>query len=87
MAEAKKTLRIIQVKSSIGYKKDQLATLRSLGLGKIVLNTFNILDNVDRHPAADGLLMNIIADAAGSVAEPLPRERADVDAALEEIGF
>ena len=35
MAEAKKTLRITQVKSSIGYKKDQLATLRSLGLGKI----------------------------------------------------
>ena len=32
MAEAKKTLRITQVKSSIGYKKDQLATLR---LGKI----------------------------------------------------
>ena len=35
MAEAKKNLRITQVKSSIGYKKDQLATLRSLGLGKI----------------------------------------------------
>lgn len=35
MSDAKKTLRITQVKSSIGYKKDQLATLRSLGLGKI----------------------------------------------------
>ena len=35
MAEAKKTLRITQVKSSIGYKKDQGATLRALGLGKI----------------------------------------------------
>ena len=30
-----KTLRVTQVKSSIGYKKDQLATLKNLGLGKI----------------------------------------------------
>ncbi len=35
MAEAKKTLRITQVKSSIGFNKDQGATLRALGLGKI----------------------------------------------------
>ena len=35
MSDAKKTLRITQVKSSIGYKKDQLATLKALGLGKI----------------------------------------------------
>lgn len=32
---AEKTLRITQVKSSIGYKKDQGDTLRCLGLGKI----------------------------------------------------
>ena len=31
----KKTLRITQVKSSIGYKEDQGKTLRALGLGKI----------------------------------------------------
>lgn len=35
MANAKKALRLTQVKSSIGYKKDQAATLRALGLGKI----------------------------------------------------
>ena len=35
MGEANKTLRITQVKSSIGYKSDQAATLRALGLGKI----------------------------------------------------
>ena len=35
MADAKKTLRLTQVKSSIGYKKDQAATLKALGLGKI----------------------------------------------------
>ena len=35
MADTKRTLRVTQVKSPIGYKKDQLATLKSLGLGKI----------------------------------------------------
>lgn len=35
MAEKKKTLRITQKKSSIGFKKDQGATLKALGLGKI----------------------------------------------------
>ena len=35
MAQAKKTLRIKQVKSSIGYKADQGKTLKALGLGKI----------------------------------------------------
>ena len=35
MADAKKSLRLTQVKSAIGYNKDQGATLRALGLGKI----------------------------------------------------
>lgn len=35
MAEAKKTLRITQVKSPIAHKSDQRATLRALGLDKM----------------------------------------------------
>ena len=35
MADAKKTLRITQVKSSVGRKADKGQTLRALGLGKI----------------------------------------------------
>lgn len=35
MADAKKTLRITQVKSAIGRPSDQGKTLRALGLGKI----------------------------------------------------
>jgi len=31
----KKTLRVTQIKSSIGFKADQGKTLRALGLGKI----------------------------------------------------
>ena len=54
MAEAKKTLRITQVKSSIGYKKDQLATLRSLGLGKIG----RTVDQVD-NDASRGMIFKL----------------------------
>lgn len=35
MADAKKTLRVTQVKSAIGFASDQGKTLRALGLGKI----------------------------------------------------
>ena len=35
MSEAKKTLRLTQIKSSIGRKADQGRTLRALGLGRI----------------------------------------------------
>ena len=44
MAEAQKTLRVTQIKSAIGYKKDQLATLKSLGLGKIG-RSHDLVDN------------------------------------------
>lgn len=32
---ANKSLKVTQIKSSIGFKADQAATLRALGLGKI----------------------------------------------------
>ena len=44
MAEAKKTLRLTQVKSQIGRKYDQDRTLRALGLGRIG-KSHDIVDN------------------------------------------
>ncbi len=35
MSSGKKTLRLTQIKSSIGHKYDQEKTLKALGLGKI----------------------------------------------------
>lgn len=43
MSDAKKTLRLTQVKSSIGRPADQGKTLKALGLGKIGRTT----DKVD----------------------------------------
>lgn len=54
MAEAKKTLRVTQIKSSIGYKADQGATLKALGLGKIG-RTVEQVDN----PAVRGMIFKV----------------------------
>ena len=53
-----------------GYAAGTMLSVYRVGSGKIVLNTLNILDNVDKHPAADRLLLNMIAHAARNAAEP-----------------
>ena len=53
MADAK-TLRITQVKSSIGYKYDQGRTLKALGLGKVG-RTVEQTDN----PAVSGMIFKV----------------------------
>ncbi|MEE8723015.1 MAG: 50S ribosomal protein L30 [Eggerthellaceae bacterium] len=54
MAEAKKTLRLTQVKSAIGRKYDQEQTLRSLGLGRIG----KTVDQVD-NPSVRGMIFKV----------------------------
>ena len=54
MAETTKTLRVTQVKSSISRPKDQGATLRALGLGKIG-RTVEIVDN----PSVRGMVFKV----------------------------
>jgi len=34
------------------------------GGGKFMLNAFNVFFNIDRHPAADRLLLNLVRHAA-----------------------
>ncbi len=41
---SEKSLHVVQVKSPIGHKKDQLATLKALGLGRIGSSN-NLVDN------------------------------------------
>ena len=57
MAEAKKaakTLRVTQIRSSIGFSSDQLRTLKALGLGKINRS----VDQVD-NPAVRGMIFKV----------------------------
>jgi len=43
-----------------GYAAGVMLGTYKVGAGRIVLNTFNILDNVGKHPAADRLLLNLV---------------------------
>lgn len=54
MADTKKTLRIKQVKSPIGYRNDQRATLKALGLGRIG----ETVDQVD-NDAVRGMIFKV----------------------------
>lgn len=57
MAETKKaakTLRVTQIRSSIGFPADQLRTLKALGLGKINRS----VEQVD-NPAVRGMLFKV----------------------------
>ncbi len=54
MAESTKTLRIKQVKSSIGYKKDQAETLRCLGLHHIG----EVVEQAD-NPSIRGMILKV----------------------------
>lgn len=47
-----------------GYAEGFLLAAYRYGAGKLIFNTFSILDNLDRHPAADRLLTNLIDYAA-----------------------
>jgi hypothetical protein len=70
-----------------GYAAGVMLSIQRFGEGRIILNTFNVLDNVDKHPAADALLMNMISYAARTTAQPLAPLPADFDATLKEVGY
>jgi hypothetical protein len=70
-----------------GFASGVMLGAYAFGSGKIVLNTFNILDNVDKHPAADQLLLNLIGYALETTKEPIAPLPADFDAVLKDIGY
>jgi hypothetical protein len=70
-----------------GYASGVLLGSYKFGAGQFFVNAFPILENIDTHPAADRLLLNLIEYAATSVhgsAVPMP---ADFAAELEAIGY
>jgi hypothetical protein len=70
-----------------GYAAGIILGSYRFGQGFFTLNSLKILENVDRHPAADKLLLNLIEDAAAHLAEtavPLPD---DFDRMLAAIHY
>lgn len=70
-----------------GYAAGPMLAVYRFAAGRIILNTFNILQNVDQHPAADRLLMNLVRYAAQNAMDSLSPLPADFDTTLKELGF
>jgi hypothetical protein len=70
-----------------GYASGVMIGLYRFGEGRFLLNTFKVLENVDAHPAADRLLLNMLRYAAGMVQGPLAALPADFAAQLKTLGY
>jgi len=70
-----------------GYASGVLLGSYKFGAGQFVVNTFPILENVDRHPAADRLLLNLIRHAGSSTGAPAAALPQDFESQLKAIGY
>jgi hypothetical protein len=70
-----------------GYASGVLLASYRFGAGQFFVNSFSILDQVDRHPAADRLLLNLIRYAAESLRDPTVPLSSNFQSILKEIGF
>jgi hypothetical protein len=70
-----------------GYAAGVMLGAYAFGAGRFVVNTFDALGQVDRHPAADRLLLNLVAYAAGVLAQPPGALPPDVPGMLKELGY
>jgi len=70
-----------------GYASGILLARYGFGAGHFILNTFPILDQLDRHPAADRFLLNLVKHAGSLTGKPLAPIPADFDHQLRAIGY
>jgi hypothetical protein len=70
-----------------GNASGVLAGSYRFGEGRFLVNTFPVLENLDRQPAADRLLLNMISYAAGIVKQKPAVVPADFETHLKAIGY
>ncbi len=70
-----------------GYTSGLLTASYPFGAGRFLINSLQILENVDRHPAADRLLLNTINYAASLTAGPMAPLPDNFDAQLQAIAY
>ncbi|HUW60026.1 MAG TPA: glycoside hydrolase family 2 TIM barrel-domain containing protein, partial [Candidatus Bathyarchaeia archaeon] len=70
-----------------GYAAGVMIGAYPFGAGKFVFNTLNVLGNVDQHPAADRLLLNLVRYAGTALGRPPSELPADFDEQLKDIGY
>ncbi len=70
-----------------GYASGILLGSYKFGAGQFIVNSFPILDWVDKHPVADRLLLNLVKHAATSTNGAATALPADFQMRLKEIGY
>ena len=75
------------IKSSLDYASGLMVSLNVCGAGKFILNNLLIQNNLDKHPAAERLLRNLICYAARDLKKPVEKLPAGFDTKLKAIGY
>ena len=70
-----------------GYASGVLFGGYSFGEGRFFINTFPILENLNTHPAADRLLLNIVRYAQRDSHKPLAEAPSDFESRLDVLGY
>jgi hypothetical protein len=70
-----------------GYASGLVMAAYRFGAGRFVLNTLKILENLGAHPAADRLLVNLIAYAAAETATPPAALPVNFSNTLAAVGY
>jgi len=70
-----------------GYASGILMGTYQFGEGHFMVNTFPLLEQLDKHPAADRLLLNLVAHAGSLAGKPLGTVPGDFKDQLRAIGY
>jgi hypothetical protein len=70
-----------------GYASGVLLGSYRFGAGQFMVNSFPILDYVDKHPVADRLLLNLIQHGADTVTAPVAALPVGFENELRNIGY
>lgn len=62
-------------------------SVNKLGAGRFILNTLRVRENLDKHPAADRLLLNMLRYAATDAGKPIADVPAGFSEDLMRMGF
>lgn len=70
-----------------GYAAGLITAWYPFGAGRFLLNSLQVLENVGRHPAADRLLLNMLAYSMDGIARPPAPLPDGFDGLLNTIGY
>ena len=73
--------------ASLDYSSGLMLSVHAFGHGRFILSTLRIRENLDKHPVADRLLLNLIQYAAQDRQRPLAALPADFEEQLTAIGY